>query len=121
MSKVVHFEIPSADPQKSMDFYSRVFGWKYQQFGNFEYWLAITGEDDQPGINGAIMKRNDPAQPLTNAISVQNMDEALALIEKSGGQVVVPKSAVPGMGWNAYFKDPDGIIMGVWQDDVNAK
>ncbi|MBS1658707.1 MAG: VOC family protein [Bacteroidetes bacterium] len=121
MGRVVHFEIPAADPQKAMDFYSKVFGWKYEGFPGFEYWLATTGSDNEMGINGAIMKRQDPGQPVTNAIAVKDIDESASLIEKLGGQIVVPKSAVPGMGWNAYFKDPDGNIMGLWQVDPDAK
>lgn len=121
MGRIVHFEIPAANPQQSLDFYQKVFGWNYQEFPGFEYWLATTGPDGEMGINGAIMKRRDPAQPVTIVIGVGNIDESVALVEQSGGQIVVPKMAVPGMGWNAYFKDPDGMIIGLWQPDESAK
>ena len=39
----------------------------------------------------------------------------------AGGTIVVPKMPIPTVGWLAYFKDPDGIIHGVYQDDKEAK
>lgn len=121
MGRVVHFEIPAADPKKSLDFYSKVFDWKYQEYPGFDYWMANTGDDKQMGINGALMKRRDPGQPMTIVIGVENIDESAALVEKMGGQIVVPKMAIPGMGYSAYFKDPDGVIVGLWQVDAHAK
>jgi len=121
MNRIVHFEIPATDPKKSLDFYAEAFGWKYQEFPGFDYWIATTGEDSKPGINGALMKRRDPGQPMTIVIDVPNIDESMATVEKLGGQIVVPKMPIPGMGYSAYFKDPDGVIMGLWQLDANAK
>ncbi|MBD0849945.1 VOC family protein [Maribacter arenosus] len=118
--RVTHFEIPCENPEKTMKFFEQVFSWKFQKFGNEDYWFAITGNED-PGINGAIMKKRKPDQPITNSISVENMDEALKNIEKHKGQIVVPKMAIPTSGWLAFFKDPDGNIHGVWQDDQKAK
>jgi uncharacterized protein len=115
MNRVVHFEIPSENPAQSMKFYEKVFGWKFTQFGKEEYWMAETGQAAHMGINGAVMKRKHPQQPMTNAIEVENIDKALETIAASGGAVVVPKMDVGGMGWAAYFKDTDGVIMGVWQ------
>ena len=118
--RVTHFEIPCNDPLKTMKFFEEVFQWKFQKFGNQEYWFAVTGSQDD-GINGAIMKKRHPDQPLTNSISVENIDETLVDIKNFGGEVVVPKMPIPETGWLAFFKDPDGNIHGVWQDDKNAK
>ncbi len=120
-NKVVHFEIPCNDPQKTMDFFSQVFGWKFQRFGEEEYWSAVTGDDNTQGINGGIMKKRDPNQPVVNSIEVLNLDEMAEKIMKSGGKLVVPKMPVPGVGWLAYFTDPDGNIHGIFQNDSSAK
>ena len=119
-NRVTHFEIPCNDPQKTVEFFRDVFGWSFQQFGNEQYWLATTGEDGTPGINGAIMAKRDPAQPIVNTVQVENLDEHARKIEAAGGKIVVPKSAVPGVGWLAYFTDPDGNIHGLWQVDAGA-
>jgi len=120
-NRVTHFEIPCDEPKKTMAFFKEAFDWSFQQFGDNDYWFAITGDESEKGINGAIIKKRDPQQPLVNSISVVNLDEAIEKIEKAGGQIVVPKTAVPEAGWMAFFKDPDGNVHGVWQDDKNAK
>jgi len=119
--RVVHFEIPSDHPEKSITFFTDVFGWKFQQFGDQPYWIVMTGEETVPGINGAIMKKRDPQQPIVNSIQVENIDDAIKKIEAAGGKIVVPKMTVPGVGWLAYFTDPDQNIHGLWHTDKNAK
>lgn len=120
-NKVVHFEIPCDTPEKTIAFFKAAFGWSFQQFGTEEYWLAITGDEKEPGINGAIMKKKDPRQPLVNSISVDNIDSAAKRVEAAGGKIVVPKMAIPSVGYMAYFMDPDNNIHGIWQEDKNAK
>ncbi len=120
-NRVVHFEIPCDDPERTMAFFKKVFGWKFQQFGEEHYWLTVTGDEKKPGINGAIMKKRDPRQPLVNSINVEDIDSVMRVIENAGGKIVVPKMAIPGVGWLSYFTDPDGHIHGVYQDDASAK
>jgi len=115
MGRIVHFEIPATDPEKSMSFYTNVFGWEFKKFGNEQYWFANTGDEKAPGINGAIMKRKDPLQPVTNNIGVENIDEAIKKVTTAGGKIVVPKTEIPGAGWFCYFTDPDNNIFGIWQ------
>lgn len=120
-NRVVHFEIPSDKPEESIAFFKKVFGWNFQQFGDEPYWLAMTGDENEPGINGAIMKKKHPQQPLVNSIKVTDLKATLRLIEEEGGQIVVPTMAIPTVGWLAFFKDMDGNIHGVTQEDKNAK
>lgn len=114
-NRVVHFEIPCDDPQETMAFFANVFGWTFQQFVEGEYWLVSTGDENAAGINGGIMKKRDPKQPVVNSIDVENIDEAIKKIENSGGKVVVPKMEIPNVGWVAYFTDPAGNIHGVYE------
>ena len=121
LNRVVYFEIPSDDPEKSMDFFKEVFGWKFEQFGSNEYWSAISGDENITGINGAISKRKDPKEPVVTTIAVENLDEYTRKIEKAGGKIVMPKMSVPKIGWIAYFIDPDGNMHGMWQEDRDVK
>jgi uncharacterized protein len=121
MNRPIHFEIPSENLEKAIDFYKAVFGWKFELWdGPMEYWTIRTG-DGQPGIDGGLMKRRDPAQPCVNTIEVENLDATTAAVERAGGQCVVPKMPIPGIGWLAYFKDLDGHIFGATQTDASAK
>ena len=121
MSRVVHFEIPATDPEELSKFYINTFGWKFNKWGDQNYWLIETGEKDEPGINGGMMTKKDSAQPIVNSIDVKNIDEAAEAVSKNGGEIVVPKMAIPTVGWMFYFKDPDGNIFGAYQHDPEAK
>lgn len=121
MARVVHFEIPVDDPDRALKFYADVFGWTARKWDDdHEYWLATTGPASDRGIDGAIIKRRGPDHPVVNTIEVVAIDEALASVVAHGGVIVVPKAAVPQVGWLAYFKDPDGNITGVMQLDQLA-
>lgn len=120
MPRPIHFEIPAEDPDRAIKFYQTLFGWKFQKWdGPMPYWLISTGEGE-PGINGGLMPRHHPDQPCVNTMNVTDLDASLTLAEKSGGQCVVPKMAVPGVGWLAYCKDTEGHIFGMMQNDPKA-
>ena len=85
-----------------------------------DYWLIKTGQPGEPGIDGGLMPRRDPQQPCVNTVGVANLDDALKTVDANGGQCVVPKMAVPGVGWLAYCKDTEGHIFGMIQNDPKA-
>jgi uncharacterized protein len=120
-SRVVHFEIPASDPERSVKFFEDAFGWKFERWGDNEYWMATTGDKKSMGINGAIMKRLDARQPVVNTLMVDDVDKALKLVEKAGGKIFKERMPIPSMGWVGYFFDPDGVCHGVFQADEKAK
>lgn len=120
MSRIIHFEIPSADPDIARDFYNKVFGWEMTQWADQPYWLCNTGDKSKPGIDGAIIKKRGPDHHVVNTIEVDNLDNSIRTIEEHGGVIVVPRMPIPGIGWVAYFKDPDQNILGVMESDVKA-
>lgn len=122
MNRVVHFEIPVLDIEKSIAFYENVFGWKFQKFeGPDLYYLITTGPKDEPGIDGGMLIKRDPRQPQVNTVQVQSLEGTINTVEKNGGKCVMPKMAIPGVGWLAYFSDPEGNMHGVMQMDPAAK
>jgi predicted enzyme related to lactoylglutathione lyase len=120
-NRVVHFEIPCDNPETTMNFFKEVFGWTFKQSGTEKYWLANTGNENSPGINGGFLKKRDPKMPLANSIHVENIDEAIKKIEQAGGEVVVPKKPIPTVGWLAFFTDPDGNVHGILQYDSTVE
>lgn len=114
-SRVVHFEIPSDDPDRAANFYSGAFGWKIQKWGGpQDYWLVDTGEGE-PGINGGIMRRTGPFDRVVNTISVDDIDAATARVRESGANLVGEKVTIPDIGYLQYALDPDGNIFGMMQ------
>lgn len=127
MSRVVHFEIHATEPEKVADFYSALFGWKVQQWGDQPYWLFDTGSADKPGINGGLVPRRGAAPVEGQAVNafvctvdVAAVDDTMTRATSLGGTIALPKMPIPGVGWLAYIKDPDGNILGVMQSDPSA-
>ncbi|MEJ7807125.1 MAG: VOC family protein [Telluria sp.] len=128
MARAVHFEIHASNPQAMIEFYSGLFGWTFNQWEGGDYWMIRTGADDQAGINGGLIPRRGPAPENIAAmnafvitIDVDSVDQAVAGALAAGGASAVPKMPVPGIGWLAYLKDPDGNIFGVMQADTEAR
>lgn len=123
MNRVIHFEIHADDPERAAKFYKDIFGWEITKWdgGSEPYWMIKTGPDSEPGINGGLMKRIHPEGNVYNTIGVSSVDEFVKKIESKGGQNVVPKMAIPGVGYVAYCKDTEGNIFGIYENDPNAK
>jgi predicted enzyme related to lactoylglutathione lyase len=119
MNRVTHFDILSENPEKLIQFYSKIFGWKFTKWeGPMEYWMISTGEG--PGIDGGLSLKS-PESSSANTIEIENLDETVAMIEKHGGVILSPKMAIPGIGWFAMFKDSDDNEFGLMEEDPNAK
>lgn len=127
MARAVHFEIHASNPQAAIAFYASLFGWTFNKWEGGDYWMIHTGPDEQPGINGGLMpRRGDLPAPLAavNAfvitVDVDDIDASVERGKAAGGSIALPKMPVPGIGWLAYLKDPDGNIFGMMQADTGA-
>lgn len=130
MSRVVHFEIQVDDVERAKSFYTAVFGWTFEDYSEFTgstYWGVVTGPDDQAGINGGLLERPGPAPAIgqgTNGfvctMDVGDYDETHRRIVEAGGQVALPKTALPGMAWQGYYLDSEGNTFGIHQADAEA-
>jgi len=125
MNTIGYFEIQSSDPNRDIKFYQSIFGWKFikEELVPIEYYRIETN-----GINGGLLKRPAKVPPMesgTNAftcsIEVKNFDNTADLILQNGGQVAMPKFAIPGRCWQGYFIDPDNNVFGIFEVDPNAK
>jgi predicted enzyme related to lactoylglutathione lyase len=123
----VHFELHAEDPNRAIRFYKTLFDWDFTRWsGPQEYWLIKTGPDSQPGINGGLIRRRGVIDGTAVigyvcTVNVESVDALAAAIPKEGGTIVVPKMAIPGIGWLAYAKDTEGNIFGVMHSDAAAK
>ncbi|MBI4898990.1 MAG: VOC family protein [Actinobacteria bacterium] len=131
MPRVVHFEIHAADVDRAVAFYRDVFGWKVEDWSSFTgspYFGLVTGEEGEPGINGAIMQRQGENMPVGGPIAgavltvqVEDFDATAAGIERAGGSVALPKHALAKMAWQGYFHDTENNVFGIHQPDPEAE
>jgi len=105
--QLCYLQIPALDPMKSAAFYEKVFGWRIERpYPSFE----------APGLIGQWSTDRPPAPEggLLAWISVDNIDETLATVGASGGEVLAPPSA-DGPRWLATIRDPAGNVVGIAQ------
>lgn len=132
MNRVVHFEIHADNPGRATKFYRAVFGWTIEKWqgANWDYWLVMTAAQDskEPGIDGGLFKRPGKVPPKESGknafvctVQVENFDETAKKIAAAGGEVALPKFAIPGMAWQGYFFDTEGNVFGVHEPDKNAE
>jgi predicted enzyme related to lactoylglutathione lyase len=122
MSRVVHFEIPTDDPERAGAFYSGVFGWNVQQWGTADYWPMTTGEAPGSGYGaeGAMAPRSQAAEGVLVYVGVDDIDAALARVKDARGSVIADKTPIPAIGWSAHVRDTEGNLIGLFQSDENA-
>jgi len=125
-SLVVHFEIHASEPQRLIDFYSQLLGWRFERYGEWQYWSISTGEGSigmdsaGMGINGGLALREGPAPeagaPIngsTIVISVDDVDASFARgLELGAAEAVAPED-LAGVGRVGYLRDPDGNVFGM--------
>ena len=88
MPRPIHFDVTVDDPERAMNFYKDVFGWKFEKWnGPMEYWMATTGDEKEPGINGGLSKRGESSMPNMNTIGVSSVDTFSKMIQDKGGKV----------------------------------
>src|SRR5262245_8267605 len=122
MDKVVHFEVPFDDGERATTFYREAFGWDLNSMPQFQYTMVRTTETDEQGrplesgaINGGMLHRQGPITAPIITIGVDDLDAALAKIEKLGGKVAIGRQPVGGMGFSAYVYDTEQNLIGLWQ------
>lgn len=122
MGRVTHFEIHAENLARARIFYEKVFGWEITQWENDEYWMISTGDDKEKGINGGLLKRlgdaptfDNPVSAYVCTINTDNVDDVSRKVVEAGGNVIVEKRDISGMGWLCYCKDTEGNIFGLMQ------
>jgi predicted enzyme related to lactoylglutathione lyase len=120
--RVVHFEITADNVERAHGFYRDAFGWDMTSVPGMAYTMVVTtpvGPDGMPAepgsINGGMLHREGPLTSPILTVDVDDIDDALARLEKAGGKTVIGRQEVGDMGFSAYFEDTEGNLLGLWQ------
>lgn len=130
---VVHFEIHASEPERLIDFYSKLFGWKFAKFGEIDYWSIDTGEGAVAqgttpglGINGGLVKRMGPKPPVgaevngcNIVIGVEGIDALFATGLELGATEALPLDDMQGIGRLGYLLDPDNNVFGMISPELS--
>lgn len=115
MYRFTQFEVPSNTSINTIAFYNQVFGWTFQPSTNCKKWTARAESSETRIFGNPFIKNKRPAQAITNAIEVKDIDTTLVNIQEEGGIIIVPKFMIPSVGWMAYFKDLEQNVFGIIQ------
>ena len=120
--RVVHFEIPYDDAERSAAFYRDTFGWNTMAVPGMAYTMVGTGPAGESGmpaepgyIGGGLTPRGDVVSSPVITVEVDDIEGSVAAVEAHGGSLVHGREPVGNMGWTAYVRDPEGNVVGLWQ------
>ena len=125
-NKLTHFAIHIDDIERAKKFYDGVFDWGFNSYGQDDF-LQIKADKTEDGELIAAMQSRKYS-PVTEkiiglecTIGVENIDAIIKKVEDNGGQVLMPKTAIPYVGWISKFLDTEGNLFCAMQYDNDAR
>ena len=111
--KINYVEFPAKYMETTKDFFIKVFGWAFTDYGP-DYMAFSEG-----GIEGGFYKSElsssyDNGSALVVFYS-NNLEKTQVKIENTGGLIIKPIFSFPG-GRRFHFSDPNGNEFAVWSD-----
>ncbi len=113
------FEIPVRDLPATQRFYEAVLGKPLQRESMGGATHAVFPYERGTGVGGSLMAAEHAPKSTSEGVRVyldagEAVAPALERAAASGGQVVMPRTALPpGMGFIALIADPEGNVVGL--------
>jgi uncharacterized protein len=123
---MTHFAIHIDDIDRAKGFYDEVFDWGFQSYGPSDF-LQIKADKTESGeLIGALQARKYSPVPekiigLECTVGVENVDDIIEKVKNHGGQLLMPKTTIPNVGWIAKFLDTEGNLICIMQYDNGAR
>jgi len=111
---IVHFEILGHEGPSLIGFYRDLFGWELRDvpMNGYRSYAFLPSPDE--GIGGGIGQLESSDQGfVTIYVEVADPQSILEQAVRSGAQVVLPVTEIPGVGDIARFRDPQGNVVGL--------
>ncbi len=125
-NKLTHFAIHIDEIDRAKNFYEAVFDWGFNSYGPTDF-LQIKSDKTETGeLIGAIQSRkyspiSEKIRGFECTIGVEDIDNILEKVNNNSGEIVLPKTVIPFVGWVAKFLDTEGNLICVMQYDSSAK
>lgn len=111
--KINYVEFPSRDIEKTKEFFSKAFGWRFEDFGP-EY-TAFSNQ----GLDGGFFKSDLVVTAAKGSALVvfysEDLESTQSKVELAGGTISQAIFNFPG-GRRFHFNDPNGNEYAVWSD-----
>jgi uncharacterized protein len=108
-------ELSSTDAEASRSFLEKAFHWTFQeiQMPNGRYFSYRSPEGATLGVRST---QQTEAPGSMNYVRVGDLRQAEESVRGAGGNIILPRTDIPGMGSFFWFKIPSGPVMACWQD-----
>lgn len=116
---VIWFEIPATDLERATEFYQTVFAVELQITDVGPSRMALfPSEDGQAGAAGALAQRTG-FEPSTGGalvfFTVSSIEDVIARATEAGGEILMPQTELPGLGYTANIGDTEGNQIALYQ------
>jgi uncharacterized protein len=108
-NRIDYIEIPVSNIARAKQFYSAVFGWKFEDYGP-DYTSFFDGR-----LGGGFKLDESPAHGILLVLYASDLTATQQKIKSAGGAIVKDTFSFPG-GRRFHFADPNGIELAVWSD-----
>jgi hypothetical protein len=122
MPNLSHFMIPADDVERARRFYTGLLGWKIEPvvptpdpggMAAMQYHTITTGPPAAGTLNTGGLYKRHLKEPILDFVHVDDIDSVLARVPTLCGQIAMPKTAIPGVGYTAMIIDSEGNLFGL--------
>ena len=131
MANIIYFEIPADDVDRAKRFYNSLLGWKIEatqmampDLESIQYQEIVTGEPNEAAPMGSLnmggMYKRMMNETIRSYVMVDDIDEKIAMVEKLGGKIVLPKTELESVGQFAVIEDTEGNSIGLYKPKMSG-
>ncbi len=108
-----YVEFPATDFATTKQFYSEVFGWTFQDWG--DSYMSFSESGIEGGFAAVSENKRISNDGALVVLYSENLEGTMADIKAAGGSIVDEPISFPG-GRRFHFHDPNGNFLAVWSD-----
>ena len=125
-NQLTHFAIYIDDIERAKKFYDEVFSWGFNSYGQSDFLQIKSDKSENSMPIGALQSRayspvSDKTIGFECTIGVENIDNTIEKVIQSGGQILMPKTSIPYVGWIAKFLDTEGNLFCAMQYNNSSR
>lgn len=117
-SAINWFDIPTADFDRAVKFYSKILAQEIRVGEHMGSKLGFFPSEGREGVGGDLVPPNPHSAPSATGTRVYlncegRLDAVLSRVEAAGGKIINPKFSIGEPGWIAIIADTEGNTVGL--------
>ncbi|WP_263381792.1 VOC family protein [Granulicella arctica] len=115
----VHLELNTPDAPAAKDFYTKLFGWTFQEH-NMGDGMTYNSFSTDKGPGGGIFTVPEAPTDWLPYVGVEDIKVATDKAVSLGATLIKGPHQVPNMGWFSILADPTGATIAIWEPTSQA-